>query len=161
LVSLSFSHDSLGINNQLVFLSDSSDDGIVSVGGLLESGVFSFKRGFSNSEVVLGGLELLFDDSNALFESSDSSFKVRNDGVGEEIDLLGEVIDTSLESISGRLELSGGSGEGSVEVISEVLESLDGTLDGGLIGGGLHHGHGLEDGSDEELMSSVHFRSRL
>lgn len=161
MVSLSFSHDSLGVNNQLVFLSDSSDDGVVSVGGLFESGVFSIKRGFSNSEVVLGGLELLFDESNALFESSDSSFKVRNDGVGEEIDLLVEVIDTSLESISGRLELSGGSGEGSVEVVSEVLESLDGTLDGGLIGGGLHHGHGLEDGSDEELVSSVHFRSRL
>jgi hypothetical protein len=130
LISLSFSHDSLGINNQLVFLRDSSDDGVVSVGGLLKSDVFSIKRGLGNSEVVLGGLELLGNESDALFEGSDSSFKVGNDGVGEEIDLLVEVIDTSQESISGSIELSSGGGESSVEVISEVLESLDGTFDG-------------------------------
>jgi len=145
----------------LLLLSDSSNDGVVSGCGLLESGVFSIKRSLGNSEVVLGGLELLGNESDALFEGSDSSFKVGNDGVGEEIDLSVEVFDTSLESISGSLELSSGSSEGSVEVISKVLESLDGTFDGRLIGGGLHHGHGLEDGSDEELMSSVHLRSRL
>lgn len=159
--SLSFSHDSLGIDDQLVFLSDSSDDSVVSGGGLLPGGVFSIERSLRNGEVVLGGLELLRNEGDALFEGSDSSFKVGNDGVGEEIDLSDEVVDTSLESISGGLELSGGGSEGSVEVISEVLESLDGTFDGGLIGGGLHHGHGLEDGSNEKLVSSVHLSGRL
>jgi len=111
-------------------LSDSSDDGVVSGCGLLESGIFSIKRSLGNGEVVLGGLKLLGNEGDALFEGSDSSFKVGNDGVGEEIDLSVEVIDTSLESISGIMELSSGSSESSVEVISEVLESLDGTFDG-------------------------------
>ena len=142
-------------------MSDSSDNGVVSVGGLLESGVFSFKSSFGNSEVVLGSLELLRDESDALFKTRDSCFEIGDDGVLDEVDLLLESVDMSVKAVSGSLELSGSGGKSSVEVVSEVVESLDSSLDGRLISGGLHHGHGLEDGLDEKLVSSVHVGSGL
>jgi hypothetical protein len=126
----------------------------VSLGGGIESIIFSNESILGVSEVLYCSREGVLSSRDILFNVGDSVFKVGNEGISVIINRVIEGADTTGEVISRRLVNGDCGGSRFIEVCLKFSEGLDNIIDGGLIGRSLDHLHSLNDGLNEKLVSS-------